>query len=431
MNIDPEKLRRALGAEVVEAWPDAALDAALETGVDGVKPPLTLRPGDGAALVEALRVLRDEGAAALVCGGGTRLGVGNPPRRGDVLLRTDALAGIRELDGDEGVACVGAGTPLAELAAAAEDAGWELPLASPGAAATVGGCIASASVAPRVLCHGAPRDHVLGMRVAHPSGERSACGGRVVKNVTGYDLMKLHTGAFGTLGVVEEAWVRLRPRPEERAVLHAWLPDSAEGFARGMRAAALPSARAVALVDPALAARVAEEEPVGGRWLLVAELGAASTTLADDRARFAEGLDVRSGDDATLARLTALQDGPGSARGMRFRLAVRPTRLDAAAAPLVNAGAVVMAWPGTPFLYAGFPLFEGADELTVDDAFRAARVGARAGGGSLVLEAAPVWAKRGRDVFGEPPSAFSVMRAVKERFDPHGVLNPGRFVGGI
>jgi glycolate oxidase FAD binding subunit len=423
VSVDPERLRRALGAQAVEGGPDAE--------VDGLKVPLAVRPCDGAALVEVLRVLQAEGAAGLVRGGGTRLGVGNPPRCGDVLLHTTALAGIRELDGDEGVACVGAGTPLSELATAADEAGWELPLASPGEAATVGGCIASAAIAPRVLCYGRPRDHVLGLRVAHPSGERSTCGGRVVKNVTGYDLMKLHTGAFGSLGVVEEAWVRLRPRPEERSVGYAWLPDSAAGFARGMGAAALPSARVVALVDPALAGRVVEGGPVGGCWLLVAELGGAAATLADDRVRLAEDLDVRSGDDATLARLTALQEGPRSEEGLRFRLAVRPARLAAAAAPLVHAGAVVMAWPGTPFLYAGFPLFDGADELTVDDAIRAARAGARAGGGSLLLEAAPAWAKRGRDVFGEPPSAFAVMRAVKKRFDPHGVLNPGRFVGGI
>jgi glycolate oxidase FAD binding subunit len=92
---------------------------------------------------------------------------------------------------------------------------------------------------------------------------------------------------------------------------------------------------------------------------------------------------------------------------------------------------VVLAWPGTPFLYAGFPLFEGADALTVDGALRTARTAARAGGGGAVLEAAPAWAKRGRDVFGEPPSALPLMRALKERFDPEGVLNPGRFVGGI
>ena len=264
---------------------------------------------------------------------------------------------------------MGAGTPLGELSAAAHSAGWELPLSSPGAAATVGGSIASAAVGPRVLRHGPPRDHVLGLRVAYPSGERAVCGGRVVKNVTGYDLMKLHTGAFGTLGVMEEAWVRLRPRPEERAVLRAWLPDASAGFARGAQAALLSSARALALVDPALAARVVEEEPVRGRWLLVAELGGASVALADDRARFAEGLDVGTADDATMGRLTALQEGPASARGLRFRLAVRPARHAAAAAPLVKGGAVVMAWPGTPFLYAGFPLFEGADELTVEGAF--------------------------------------------------------------
>ncbi len=406
-------------------------DAVEEGGareVDGLVPELSARPADGDALVAALRVLGEEGAAAIVRGGGTRLGIGNAPRRADVLLSTERLTGIDVLDADEGVTHVGAGTSLAVLAAAAEEAGWELPLASPDAGSTVGGAIASATAGPRVLGHGPPRDHVLGLRVAHPSGERAVCGGRVVKNVTGYDLARLHTGAFGTLGVIESAWLRLRPRPEARSVLRAWLSDDAPAFERGARAAALSTARAVVLVDPDLALEVDRDGPGGGRRLLLVELGGAPETLRRDRALLD---DVDEAEPEALDALGRLQVLPSPANDLRFRIVAVPARMEHAALPLGRAGASLVAWPGVGFLYARFPLHEGADAGDVDAAFRAVSAAARAGGGSWVLESAPAWSKAGRDVFSDPGPAGALMRAVKERFDPDCVLNPGRFAGGI
>ncbi|MDX1648862.1 MAG: FAD-binding protein, partial [Myxococcota bacterium] len=147
-----------------------------------------LRPADGGTLATALRVLAEHRLPALVRGGGTK----TPPGAGvgaRVVLDTGALGGVRELDVDEGVAQVGAGLPLAELAAALEGSGWEAPLDPPGEAGTVGGALAAAAVGPRF---GHPRDVVLGLDVALATGERTRCGGRVVKNVTGYDLAKLH-----------------------------------------------------------------------------------------------------------------------------------------------------------------------------------------------------------------------------------------------
>jgi len=422
VSLDPERLGRALGGDAL--LQHEPLDVA------GVKLATTLRPADGERLAAALRLLDEAGAAALVRGRGTRLGFGNAPRRADLLLETTRLAGIDVLDADEGVAHAAAGTPLAELHAAAREAGWELPIEAPSPDATLGGALASAAAGPRVLRHGPPRDHVLGLRVALATGERTTCGGRVVKNVTGYDLMKLHCGAFGTLGVIEAAWLRLRPLPEETRVLCAWLPEGEPGFAPGLAAARLGSARAVALVDPALAGRVDPGGPVRGRRLLVVELGGAPEEVRRDRAALEAHDPAEVGPEA-LQRLAALQETPDPAHGLRFRLVLRPTRLEAAAAPLARAGAALLAYPGAGFLFAGFPLYEGADELAVDAAWRAARDAARAGGGSFALEAAPLWAKSGRDVFGDPPEALALMRALKARFDPRGVLNPGRFVGGI
>ena len=208
--------------------------------------------------------------------------------------------------------------------------------------------------------------------MALASGERARCGGRVVKNVTGYDLIKLHSGAFGTLGVLEEAWLRLRPRPEERRVLHAWLPEGQAGLERAAAAARQPAARAVVVVDPALARQVDDAGPRYGRALLVVELGGAPELVRDGGASLAD-LEPVEADAELLDRIAALQRLPDGHSGLRFRVVVRPARIGAAAERLARAGASLLVWPGAGFLYAGFPLYEGADELAVDAAWRAAR----------------------------------------------------------
>ena len=144
--------------------------------------------------------------------GGTRVVLGNPPLRADVRLDLGALRGVLELDRSEGVCHVRGATPLSELREALAGTGWEVPL-DVSDASTVGGALACNAVGPRTHGQGLPRDVVLGLSIAHASGKRTRCGGRVVKNVTGYDLNKLYTGSFGTLGVIVSAWLRLRPRP--------------------------------------------------------------------------------------------------------------------------------------------------------------------------------------------------------------------------
>jgi glycolate oxidase FAD binding subunit len=418
----PERLRRELGGGALEEH------AARE--IDGVAVAAKLCPRDGAGLAAALRLLGEAGAAALVSGAGSRLGFGNPPLRAELLLSTEALAGIDVLDADEGVAHAGAGTPLTALRDAAEAAGWELPLDAPTPDATLGGALAQAAVGPRLVGHGPPRDHLLGLEVVLASGDRTRCGGRVVKNVTGYDLMKLHTGACGTLGVIEAAWLRLRPRPEASALVAGWLPAGDAGFETGLGAARLRVARAVALVDPALALAFGARAASNGRRLLVAELGGASAEVRRERERLAQALEEIEPPADAIGRLRALQRGR-LASGLRFRVAALPGRLAAAAAPLEAAGASLLAYPGAALLWAELPLPAGADDLALDAGWRAARAAAAAGGGGFVLEAAPVWAKRGRDVFGDASEALPLMRALKARFDPRGVLNPGRFAGGI
>jgi glycolate oxidase FAD binding subunit len=319
---------------------------------------------------------------------------------------------------------VRAGTPLSELRAAVRAGGWELPLDAPGAGATVGGVLAAAAVGPRAQGFGLPRDLVLGLEVALASGERTRCGGRVVKNVTGYDLNKLYTGSFGTLGVIEGAWLRLRPLPERTAVLEA-AGSNLDGICeRGLAAARLPSARAAAIAASA-------RNPTAREVRLVVELAGDARSVEHDAAWLEGQCEARPVESGALDQVRALQAAEPGSSGLRFRIDALPSHLEPALAQLCGVSATVLAYPGLGLLYAEVALEGERQAEEVDAAFRRIARTARAAGGGFVCEAAPPWAKRGRDVFGEAPAALPLMAALKRRFDPDGVLNPGRFAGRI
>ncbi|MFN3485814.1 MAG: FAD-binding oxidoreductase, partial [Planctomycetota bacterium] len=166
---------------------------------------------------ELLAILR-EGRPVHTLGSGTKLHWGPPPAPE---ARAVSLAGLDRIVAYEPgdlVVTVQAGALLSDLQATLAREGQWLPLDPPYARATIGGILAANSSGPRRLAYGTARDLLLGLRVAGPDGRVTRSGGRVVKNVTGYDLHKLHIGAFGTLGVLLEASFKLRPLPERRAL---------------------------------------------------------------------------------------------------------------------------------------------------------------------------------------------------------------------
>jgi glycolate oxidase FAD binding subunit len=407
-----ERLRDAVGADGFQQHEPLELD--------GVTSTLTLRPSDGGALSSTLAALASCSLSALIRGGGHRAGVGNPPTRADAFLSTDRLIGIDEFDASEGVCRVRSGTPIADVRDAVNAQGWELPLDPPGPGTTVGGCLAAASVGPRALGFGRPRDVVLGLEVCLASGQRIRCGGRVVKNVTGYDLNKLFTGSFGTLGVIEGAWLRLRARPDCAARCEARASNLASACRMGIAAAQLTSARAAAI-------RSSDRDG----WRLVVELAGDEPTVQRDLHWLRTEYAAREAPESSIDRLRELQAEVPAPSGLRFRFGALPSRLEEALVEIRKSGASILAYPGLRLIYARFALTEPPAESEVDAAFHTIAKAARRAGGHYVCEAAPSWAKPGRDMFGEIGAAGSIMRALKERFDPGGVLNPGRFAGGI
>jgi glycolate oxidase FAD binding subunit len=386
--------------------------------IDGVPVGVTLRPRDADALARTLRAVSERGLAVVPVGGGRHLGLGNVPRRVDALLSTVHLSGVDACEPAEGVCHAGAGTRLGALRARVAESGWELPLDAPDDA-SLGGALATAAVGPRSLGFGAPRDVVLGLEVVLGSGERTHCGGRVVKNVTGYDLPRLYTGSLGSLCVIEGAWLRLRPRPERTRRLALPERPTAAALVAGIAASRLASARACVLRGSAQAGLRGVVELAGAvatvdrdaAWL-VREHGASEAGSS--------ALDAASDTDADLA----------GKPGVRFRIPALPSHLSAALAAL-GAGVPVVVHPGLRLLYASFTLADADDAVGAARAFEAAAAAARQAAGGFRCEAAPPAAKRGRDVFGPAAAELPLVRALKQRFDPRGVLSPGRFVGCV
>lgn len=413
-------LRRVLGGDCVLQHDDVS--------VDGTSLCVTLRPADGESLTAALPVLGELGLSAIVRGGGTQLGLGNPPVRGDVLLSTEGLSTVIEFDADDGVVHAAAGTDIAALSEQVAAAGWELPLEPSRPGATVGGALAVAAAGPRALGLGRARDCVLGLSVALASGERTSCGGRVVKNVTGYDLQKLYTGSLGTLGVILDAWLRLRPAPATQRACCLSLAAEAPGtraHAFALEASRRPSARAVAWASPEIVSRH-EICSGGGAWVLLAEFAGDEASVARDAAWLeasgnAAGLAPVSTAEGVVARLRTAQ-GEGN---VRARIATLASRLEAACSPLLEAGVGLVVHPGLGFIYAI------SQAARVEPVLAAIDAAVAQGDGEIRIEALPHEAKQGRDMFGAPGPRLALARALKQQFDPAGTLNPGRSQGFI
>jgi len=401
--------------------------------VDGVVPGQVVRAGSVAEVQEAVRAAAAGGLALVASGLGAHLDVGAPPARLDVLLRLDRLARVVDHQAGDMTVTVEAGCPLAALDATLAAAGQWLPLDPPRPeATTVGGLVAANLSGPLRASQGTARDLLLGVHVVGADGALVASGGRVVKNVAGYDLPKLHVGALGTVGVIVEATFKLRPRPAcERAMV----------LACRTVAAAADAARAVldAPLVPLwleLAGPGGLAEGPGDGAAVVVGLGGIEDEVAAGEAAVralagARGLGAVAVPDGAALRacLAAFAVEPAAAV---LRAAVLPADVGAAierlGAAAREAGTSVrcLAHAANGVVRAAV-----ADAAGVVPLVGAARPWCAARGGSLVVERAPPEVKHGLDVWGDVGPGAALMRGVKAAFDPAGTFAPGRFVGGL
>ena len=417
---------------------DLVQDAPAGTAVDGVPVARVARPGSVEEASQVLRAAADDGLAVVFTGGGSKLGLGNPPERVDLLVSSERLDQVLEHAAGDLIVRAQRGARLADLQAAVAPAGQWLALDPPEPRATVGGVVAANASGPRRLRYGTVRDLIIGITVVLADGTVARAGGKVVKNVAGYDLAKLFCGSLGTLGLIAEATFRLHPRPAAAAVVTLEVDTP-----QRVGAAVAPLLRST--LEPSAVELAWPDRQLPGRLRVLFEgiapgVEAQAAACAELLGR--AGTAVVAGPGETDAALDGLGVLPFEKADVGVKVTCPPADLPAVLADLHSGP---LAWAdslsahaGTGVLWMASDAREGELEADGGRAVQAltrsiaeARERLAARGGSLVVVKAPPELKRAVDVWGPAGDALGLMRRVKERFDPDRRLSPGRFVGGI
>jgi glycolate oxidase FAD binding subunit len=398
--------------------------------IDGFTPSRIAEPEDPGDVAGILAEAAANGDAVAPVGGATSLALGNLPERLDVGLSTARLRGVIDYQPTDLTLSVAAGSPLAEVQAILAEHGQTLPIEVPHPErATIGGLIATAIAGPRRYGAGSLRDLLIGISAAHPSGTVTKAGGLVVKNVTGFDLMRLYLGSLGTLGIVVSANFKVLPLPRHEATLHAIFPDLSPALDAANR---LRTSR----VQP-VSLEVARADT--DSWLLAARIEGREATV---RLLTTEARDLVGSDGSVLEarassdwwRSYVADQAIATATGEALiRCTSKPSVTAAMVSGALNATSEevsvksAMISPGLGALLLRVAI-GSPDPVPCFSRFREALFGVA--DHVVVLAADPVL-KRDLDVWGRTPETIDVMRAIKQQFDPFRVLNPGRFAGRL
>ncbi len=405
--------------------------------VAGVQPWLVATPASTSQASGVLKAAAELSLAVIPRGTGSRIDWGPPPERADLVIETTRLTRVIEHEAGDLVASVEAGITLKRLAAVLAKAGQRLAIDPPGSGSgTIGGLLATGVAGPLRLRYGSGRDLLIGITVVRADGTVARSGGKVVKNVAGYDLGKLFAGSRGTLGLITEATFRLHPIPPATAYVSTE-SDSPQACERLLAAAQQPAVAPVAveLSWPAASAPIGlgialegDRAGVAKRAAKLCELLATEASQAQGSIR-APAITVsdspppwwRSGPaaqpDGTVLQLAFW---PGELVNVltELRSAAERASLDPAVAGSAAAGV----------LHAAIPADAGADAGQVAGFVTGLR--GAVSRGSVVVQHAPAAVTELADPFGPVP-ALHLMRAIKQQFDPARMMSPGRFAGGI
>ena len=410
--------------------------------VDGVVPEVAVLPATVEAVSETLSFASAHDKQVVPWGGGTQMCLGNTPRGVDMVLGLERLDRVLFHEPGDLVASVQAGTTLQALRDELQKHGQLLPIDAPfPREATVGGVLAANASGPSRLGYGTARDWLIGVRVVHSDGTVTKAGGRVVKNVTGYDLNKLYVGSLGTLGVIVEATFKLTPMPNEIGTLAATFPSlSAAMQAAGelLRQSAMPHALQVInrhvmgklpMVGSGEAALLVRFDgrtaPVARRLDASAQVLKNAGAVSVDRLAPVEGTGL-------WQALTNLGWSKESPPHLALEVHCLPSHLGEVL-DLVNGNPQVL---GSPGIIAGVGwgtvrLLWWQEDVPALDAIGRLRQGTPHIQAHVVVERCPFKLKEQVDVWGEAFEGMEIMARLKHQLDPAGILNPGRFVGRL
>ena len=396
--------------------------------IDGITPSAMVAPGSYEEVVAILRFANDEGLAIIPLGNGDFRWIGNIPRRYDIALSVSRLNAIVEYEPADLTITCEAGATLDDLHGHLSENGQMVPFANIPGPSRIGRLLAL----PRResnLAWGSARDFTIGMRVVTADGRMTRAGGKVVKNVAGYDLCKLFIGSMGTLGVIVEATFKLAPAPqaEERVNIEFTSLTEACDFARELSRRRLSLDQAQ--IDRPMAITEARPRPRGYVNLTVRLAGAAAAVERSRR----EAIELATG---AGARLEATKS-PKRERPMpALTAAGHSLTCEASVLPTLLPRLIEEVDSAAPGCFIDVSPLSGSASLTWlavtdEEPVHALRAITTALGGTLMVVGCAPELKRRIDVFGDPPPAFDLMRRVKQQFDPNGILSPGRFVGRL
>ena len=442
---DIETFAAAISPYVPSAQVTTDPDALRDYAVDGFFPRIVVTPASVEQVAQIVAMTNQHDLTLMARGGGSRTNLGAIPEQIDVLLETNRLTRVLEHEAPDLTCHVEAGITLSALQAQLATKGQRLALDPPDAQqATVGGILSSNASGPKRLRYGSTRDLVIGLHVVQANGEVARSGGRVVKNVAGYDLNKLYIGSLGTLGIIVEANFKLHPLPvAERTLLLSFVnaADAMQTVIAILGSLLIPSA--IELIDPGAAGDMRDffglKLPVNGYSLAINFEGSISAIDRQmDEARLLAGkhgallADDLTGQEQDAFWNVVREHTQGS---VTCKAAILVSQVAAYLQTVEQIcrrhelETAIVAHAGNGILYIELRPADATQRLV--QAIAELRLHAQEARGSLVVERCPIELKRLISVWGEPGSDFYMMQRLKQQFDPKGTFVKGRFLGGL
>lgn len=385
--------------------------------VDGVVPRQIVEPADASELAATLRAASRDKQSTVLRGGGSKLGWGRIPASIDLIVSTAKLNTLLVHRHGDMTATAHAGLPLAELNRELSRHGQWLPINSAFDAATIGGVVATNDSGPSRHRFGTPRDLLIGVTLALTDGRLVKAGGHVVKNVAGYDLGKLVSGSFGTLGAIVDATFKLLPIPQVSATVEAAYDDG-DALARDVMQVSTSQ------LEPMAFDVILEGGQYRLRLLFASSPAAVNSQVESAQRLLSKPSSVVTG-DGEMAVWSAQTRSPWSGTGAVIRFGWLPAKLTEVAMLMHDvqqiAGSIVMV--GRVGIGAGLMRVDGDSRV---QAAVVERLRSSVWAGNVTVLRADGDLKQRVDVWGPPASAVDAARALKHMLDPAGILNAGR-----
>ena len=419
-----DELQRIVGESGI--LPDAQI---ANYTIDGLTPKAVVLPASVWEIQDVLRFAAAQHLSVIPAGSGSKLQSGNPPEKVDIVLAMTRINEVVEYEPADLTVTVEAGIQLTALQEKLADNGQFLPLNPPYASrCTLGGIVAANASGSLRLRYGTARNLVLGLRVVHASGTVVKSGGKVVKNVAGYDVNKLYIGSFGTLGILTEMTLKLSPIPARQALLTAQFQDVQAAAKTGLSIVGSQTL-------PDFVNLLVNSEHAGPT--LVAGFGGDAETVTwqlEQARRIMElngAIGVKEVEGESFQKLNdairAFAESENESRTVIVQVNLKRTDIAEFAENVLTNNAEMLALLGSGVLYLKMEQVERLAETLAT--LRERVVAAH---GSLIIESAPPELKQQLDVWGPvAPRARNLMQQLKARFDERNLLNPGRFVSGI